>query len=333
MSSTNACPPGLIRQMDPTRDLEAVADLIEAAFELKNDPEGRVLIQNMRHHARLLARPEASFVDKLTVKASWSDGFVWEDQGKVVGNITLIPHMDGFKRVMMIANVSVQEAYRHKGIAHQLTLKALRYCQSMGIHEVYLQARHNNQVAIQLYRDLGFHFLHSVSVWRLRPKLSGLDELGKHGAELESGFSIHHRHPTDWKTQKLWLDTRYPHKTRWYAGPVSRHLSPMAWLNPFAWAQVSQTEHFALHKTNALAGVLTFQRRSPHIDQAWLALPPGLDPQDESQRASMLLRYFVREYWNHDKVNLEYPLGRATQGIQEAGFVLAHDLDWMAIRL
>jgi len=28
-----------------------------------------------------------------------------------------------------------------------------------------------------------------------------------------------------------------------------------------------------------------------------------------------------------------FPLGHATQGIQEAGFTLAHDLDWMAIRL
>lgn len=319
--------------MDPSRDLDAVANLIETAFELKNDPEGMNVVHNMRQHARMLASADATFLDNLSVKASYSNGLVWEDQGQVVGNITLIPHADGFRRVIMIANVSVQDDYRRKGIARELTIKALRHCRSLGVRDVFLQVRHNNQGAIQLYRNLGFHFLHSVSVWRLRPSPSGLDGLGKRGAELESGFSIRKRRPPDWDKQKEWLDALYPQKTRWYAGLVARHLSPLAWLNPFAWPQVSQTEHFALHHAKTLAGVLTFQRRSPQIDQAWLALPPGLNPEDENQRASMLLRYFVRERWNHGYLNMDFPLGHATQGIQEAGFVLAHDLDWMAIRL
>lgn len=124
--------------MDPSRDLDAVANLIETAFELKNDPpEGMNVVHNMRQHARMLASADATFLDNLSVKASYSNGLVWEDQGQVVGNITLIPpHADGFRRVIMIANVSVQDDYRRKGIARELTIKALRHCRSLGVRDV-----------------------------------------------------------------------------------------------------------------------------------------------------------------------------------------------------
>jgi len=45
------------------------------------------------------------------------------------------------------------------------------------------------------------------------------------------------------------------------------------------------------------------------------------------------LSHFVNNFWDYAKVNLEYPMGHATQGIKDAGFTLAHDLDWMYLRI
>ncbi len=330
---SNPKPYGFIRRMDPTRDLNAVATLMEEAFELKRDPENHTLIENMRRHARMLACDEGNLLDRMTIRASWSDGLVWEDQGQVVGNISLIPHLDGFKRVTMIANVSVDEAYRRKGIARELTLQGLRRCQLNGVRDIYLQVRHDNQAAIDLYRDLGFNTLHSISQWRLRQRPSAFSESDLAKSASEANFVIGKRKWGDWKTQKAWLAQAYPKRTRWYANISFAALSPFSWLVPSYWSQMMQAEHFALRKNGQLLGMLSWQRQLTQCDILLLALPEGLDEGEENLRAFALLNHFVNSFWDYKKVNLEFPISRATKGIQEAGFKLVHDLDWMALRV
>lgn len=321
-------PPGEMRRMDPARDLNAVANLMEDAFELKQDPEGHIIIENMRQHARLLARTDSGFLDRMIARASWADGYVWDDEGQIVGNITLIPHMDGLKRVIMIANVSVREDYRQLGIARKLTQDGLQHCHKAGIREIYLQVKHANQAAIKLYLSMGFETLHSVSLWRLRPSAELL-----RFEENALGYKISPRKLSDWQKQKAWLAQAYPKRTRWYAGLSFCALSPATWLNPFSWPQAMELTHFALRQKGELKGLLTWQSRLDQVDHLVLALPPNLEKEDENQRAQVLLSDFVNRYWRQNKVNLEFPMGRATQGIQDAGFVLAHDLDWMALKL
>ncbi len=321
-------PPGEMRRMDPARDLNAVATLMEDAFELKQDPEGHVIIENMRQHARLLSRADSGLLDRMVARASWADGFVWEDEGQVVGNVTLIPHMDGLKRMMMIANVSVREDYRGMGIARQLTEVGIQRCRQSGLREVYLQVKHSNTTAIQLYRSMGFETLHSVSLWRLRPS-AFLPQF----TNSASGYAVSSRKLHDWQIQKDWLSNTYPQRTRWYANVSFGALSPATWLNPFSWPQAMEFTHFAMRKNTELIGVLSWQNHLSRTDHLLLALPPNLNKADENERARDLLRHFVSNAWRQNNVNLEYPMGCATQGIQDAGLTLAYDLDWMALKL
>jgi hypothetical protein len=94
-----------------------------------------------------------------------------------------------------------------------------------------------------------------------------------------------------------------------------------------------QVEHFALRQENTLLGALSWQRRMAQIDALLLAMPLDLNEDNENERARALLSHFVNNFWDHAKVNLEYPMGHATQGIKDAGFTLAHDLDWMYLRI
>ena len=65
-------PPGMIRSFDVARDGEAVADLIEDAFALKNDPDGQFVLVQMRENARKFK--EANWVPPPGTML----GFVWE---------------------------------------------------------------------------------------------------------------------------------------------------------------------------------------------------------------------------------------------------------------
>ena len=94
-------PPGMIRSFDVARDGEAVADLIEDAFALKNDPDGQFVLVQMRENARKFK--EANWVPPPGTML----GFVWEVEGKLAGNISLIPHSHAGAKLHLIANVAV----------------------------------------------------------------------------------------------------------------------------------------------------------------------------------------------------------------------------------
>ena len=54
--------------------MNAVADLVEAAFELKHDPEGAWILRQMRAYAQRAQ----SFPDMIRLSGA-PDGFVWEE--------------------------------------------------------------------------------------------------------------------------------------------------------------------------------------------------------------------------------------------------------------
>ena len=79
-----------IRPFDLGRDLAAVADLVEQCFAETLDHDGQRFIHNMRAAARRakgLGRA-ALAAENFTLQLS---GFVWEQDGEVIGNLSLIP--------------------------------------------------------------------------------------------------------------------------------------------------------------------------------------------------------------------------------------------------
>jgi len=98
--STNAAP-GRMRPLNVLRDLPAVADLIELCFSNTLDPEGRSYIDQMRRNGR-----DSSFlnwaprvIESVSLPLS---GFVWEDSGRIVGNVSLIPFSKAGRKVFLI---------------------------------------------------------------------------------------------------------------------------------------------------------------------------------------------------------------------------------------
>jgi ribosomal protein S18 acetylase RimI-like enzyme len=142
------------RPLDAGRDLAQVADLIDAAFAADIDEEGQKVLREMRSmsHAGpvlwLLDRTSDEFTDSL-------GGYVWIEEGRVVGNVSLSRLSPGGNR-WQISSVAVAAPYRGRGIARQLMGLALEYVGKHGGGWVLLQAREDNPTALALYQSLGF---------------------------------------------------------------------------------------------------------------------------------------------------------------------------------
>jgi predicted N-acetyltransferase YhbS len=312
---------GQIRRLDPKRDLACVADLVEDSFGLQNDPEGSSVVSQMRNLASFYRTyPLASAL------ATNQSGFVWEEAGQVVGNISLIPFHHRLKPIFLIANVAVTPGFRGKGIAKALTQHALRYTQQWGHSEIWLQVRSDNQVAIRMYESQDFHFCSALSQWAITASSHPPGSLPGLAA---SQFETRKRQQSDWPQQKIWLEWAYPRETRWYQSVELNLFSPWAWLNPLSWGQLMQLEHHCLLENSQPRGILSLQRSETKTDNLWLCLPQN---PDLNHLGRELLKQFLQKHWQGKRLFVEFPRGMAEEAFSSNGFTKLRDLNWMRYR-
>ncbi len=146
-----------LRPVNLSRDVPQVVGLLNLAFR-----------SSLRSEGRRLGDPQ------LSAYPGWASrwrqfrqgvvpGFVWEEGGRIVGNVSVLPTRL-FGR-FAIANVAVHPDYRRRGIARHLMEAALDMLEKHGGRVVMLQVRHDNDAAIRLYRSLGFGIVGSITTW------------------------------------------------------------------------------------------------------------------------------------------------------------------------
>ncbi len=150
-----------IRPFDIGRDLRPVAELIADAFALELDDRGAAALREMRIMSRLsgllgvLNMTTGEFED-------FFGGFVWVEDGKVVGNIT-VQRADKFGTRWQIANVAVAPAYRGRGYSRRLMERALSHIREQGGTWAVLQVYAENRIARSLYERMGFDVVGGTS--------------------------------------------------------------------------------------------------------------------------------------------------------------------------
>ena len=150
-----------IRPFDIGRDLRPVAELISKAFAHELDHRGTAALREMRLMGymsgiiRMLNRSTGEFNDVFS-------GFVWVEEGKVVGNIT-VQRADSHGSRWQIANVAVEPAFRGQGIARQLMQSALDHIYHAHGQWAVLQVYDDNTVARNLYEKIGFENMGGVT--------------------------------------------------------------------------------------------------------------------------------------------------------------------------
>ena len=144
-----------LRPLDSRRDLGQVADLIEESFAGELEPGGLAALRDMRLLSRmgplvgLAARSDPTLEDVL-------GGFVWVEEDRVVGNVTL-QRLDLYGNRWQIANVAVHRPYRGRGIGRALVDAALERITLRGGSWALLQVRTDNEIARKLYEHAIFN--------------------------------------------------------------------------------------------------------------------------------------------------------------------------------
>ncbi len=124
LSVQNSSPASGLRPVNLRTDLAPLADLIELAFSESMDTGGRAAVREMRTLSRL--GPGLSVVLGMNDLAQGVGlGYVWIEDGRLVGNTSVYPASVPTGPTWIIANVAVHPDYRGRGIARELVTASL----------------------------------------------------------------------------------------------------------------------------------------------------------------------------------------------------------------
>jgi ribosomal protein S18 acetylase RimI-like enzyme len=300
-----------LRPLNVLRDMPQVADLIELCFHKSMDRDGENYVREMRRAGR-----EQSWMRSMENASSMPlTGFVWEQDGKIIGNASLIVFRRPRKKIYMLANVAAHPDHRHRGIGRAVTEKAVAHAREHGADELWLNVRDDNPDAIDLYLDLGFREHSRRTQWQSSdpPTSPNLN-----------GFQIAPRQPRFWSMQLAWLEQNHPNELAWYRAWNFKGLAPGLWNWLYLLFVDLNLRQWAALRGDSLQAVLAWTPNGSRYEPLWLAL--GADSAPEA--ATQLLVHARRELGQR-KFVLDHPVGPADESIRAAGFVPQRTLVWM----
>jgi ribosomal protein S18 acetylase RimI-like enzyme len=306
-----------LRAFDIRRDLMAVADLVELCFKDTLDADGHLYIHQMRQTARN---------NKLVGLASRSasnpnmppGGFVWVEDDRLIGNLSLVPVIAFGIRRYLIANVAVHPDYRRLGIAYKLTEAALKRAQQQSADEIWLQVDESNQAAQKLYQQMGFIERARRITWQAKQIMASK-------IDFPDNLRIREQRLEDWPMQLVWLKNNYPTHIQWNL-PLNFKLFEAGWRGTvqrlFGERQIQQ---WGAEINGQLAGVLTWQSSSLQSDRLWLASEASV----ENQVLPALLSQAQKDLSARRPLLFNYPKDREEDTFLEMGFKASRRLIWM----
>ena len=313
----NATGGGHLRPFDVGRDLNAVADLIELCFAETLGLDGQQYIRQMRaaaHNPRFL-RWASSVSEYVLMPLA---GFVWEENGQVVGNLSLIPFSTPQGKIYLLANVAVHPDHRRRGIARALTESALETLRRRRrIRDVWLHVRADNPPAINLYQNLGFHERGRRTSWRKRTD--------QWLPEVDEGVKIGTHRTQHWEAHQMWLNRLYPQELRWNI-PINVELLRPGLLGGirrvFSGSRVRQ---WTAERDGKLMGVLSWQPGRSQSDHLWLAAPEA----EENDAVRSLVGQVTTLLPIRRRLVLDFPADHGAQALEAVGFFPEQTLIWM----
>lgn len=305
-----------IRPLNVLRDLPAVADLIELCFSSTMDNDGQRYLSDMRR-----ASHDDSFLkwaSHMTETASLPlVGYIWEQDGRIVGNASLIAFRDRGKRIYLIANVATHPDYRRRGIGRALTERVMQQARAKNASAIWLHVRDDNPGAIKLYESLGFQEIARRTTWQATPDRSL--------SMPRSDIQVIARQPRFWPLQLDWLRRIYPEALNWYHSWNFNALQPGLW-NWFYLLFVDfNVKQWAAVCNNELVATLTWMPQGGRSESLYGATGEGSD----GGALTQLLIHARRSLSNQSSISLDYPAGEMTDAIRAAGFHARRTLLWM----
>ncbi len=305
------------RWIDLRRDLPGVADLLAEAFADRLDEDGHAALRQLRRIARSRSAQRAYAAREIPGAPLY--GFVWESEGRIVGNVSLIP-LQAKPKQYLIANVAVHPAYRRQGIAAALMQATLHHARQRGAQAVWLQVETWNKGAIALYHTLGFTDRDVVTLWKAPPAAQTT-------TPTLPGIRVRSRllRRREWPQAKAWLQALYPAERAWHRPLASWQGLAPGWRG-FMWRllhPLSFRMWVATRSKRLLGATAWFPTSGSPTDAFLLAAPPDLPPAEVAALLAPLRRHALRP------LRGELPQGFLAEGLTAAGFEATRHLLWM----
>jgi ribosomal protein S18 acetylase RimI-like enzyme len=319
---------GCLRPFDASQDMRPVADLVETCFSNTIDPDGRRYLRQMRSAANNAGflRWAGQLVEPVSMPLS---GFVFEDEGQLVGNLSLIPFNMGGRRLYLIANVAVDPHFRRRGIARDLTRAAMDHARKRNAVAAWLHVREDNEAALRLYRSMGFEEKDRRTTWHNRWGESCFPDRISRKVEIPTGCQFGPRHDNHWLEQRGWLQRMYPAELSWHFALDTCSYRPSIWKSISNFITGNGCSHWSVKKSGKLAGVVTRQPSRNFADNLWLALPEDYD----EEAVLALLVYTQKQVGSRRPLTLDLPARLANDALCKAGFNPHQTLIWMTVPL
>jgi GNAT superfamily N-acetyltransferase len=310
--------PGL-RPIDPRRDMRAVAELIETSFSGRLDEDGRRMLRWMRLLGRL------GWIGWLLSwyvlpPASRPLGFVWEAEGRIVGNASLLT-VQGHRGRWVLVNVAVHPSHRGQGIGRALVEASIDLVRQRKGKQIILQVDQGNLAAHELYTSMGFSPLSTRTTW-VRQKNSSV-------VAPPAASSVRKRKPGEWQEQYLLARRVHPEGLVWPFPPSamffqSRSLSQAVGLG-------SGRNWVLPDDEGRLLASLTIRWRS---DRGIWRMILIVDPEMQGKVEGPMLAQGISELPTFGRgCTLDYPSGVAETTMLELGFQPQRTLTWMVLDL
>jgi len=306
-----------LRPLSILRDLPAVADLIELCFSDSMDSEGKRYVSDMRRAGR-----DNSFLNWAEHAAETTSlpltGYIWEEDGRIVGNVSVVPFRQRKQRLYLIANVAVHPSYRHRGIARALTERAMRHAREKRVNSIWLHVREDNHDAVDLYTDLGFIESSRRTTWQSTTDI--------HAQDIETNVAITNRLPQFWETQRKWLARLYPDTLAWHRDWNFNSLRPGFWNWLYLMFVDIHVRQWAAVKDDKLQATLSWIPAG-RGENLFVGVSPG---SSSPEALTTLLLHARRQlYSHHSKIDLDFPVSDFDDAIRAAGFTPLRTLIWM----
>jgi ribosomal protein S18 acetylase RimI-like enzyme len=308
-----------LRPLNILRDLPGVADLVEKCFADTIDSEGRRYLQQMRRAGQdnAFMRWASNAVESVSMPLS---GYVWEENGEIIGNVSLIPYHHKKKKIYLIANVAVRPDFRRRGIGRALTEKAMQHANDRNANATWLHVRSDNPGAITLYASLGFQELARRTMWQAKPDRNAILE--------EPDIVIMRRAGKDWPQQEAWLEQVYPDLMTWYQAMPWQSLRPGLSSIIYRLIMDYDVHHWVAHSDGDLCGILSWQAMADQNDRLWAAVPL----EGSERLLTALLLHARRSLTWRQTLSLDFPAGKYNSSIEAAGFTPQRTLLWMKLQ-
>ncbi len=306
-----------IRAINIRHDLPAIADLIDISFAEQMDAEGRDYLR----HIRQIARGVGAFImDGNTPESSQLPfhGYLWEEDGSIIGNLTLIPVRKKDRHTYFIANVAVHPDQRGRGIATQLTNRAITHVKEHDGKRIYLQVKEDNPSAIHIYLQTGFEEFTRRTSWVFPGDYS-------RKTSLPTGVLVTRRKKEDWQQQKDWLQQVYSQEIAWNIPYNLERLRPDFWVWLENLLNAVTCRSWAARQQGNLIGTASYESGFSGSDYVWLATSPVW----EESAIKTLLSTIHTKVLKPQRIMVNYPAGRGVNGFLDCGMKELHTLIWM----